>query len=88
MLQAGASRMEWALRLVGMGIDGQFRNFEVMAISRPDSGAPIWPPPPIMGTLPIGPYSANLSSNSLSSGGKTRRIESCPTRRWVETIRD
>jgi hypothetical protein len=28
--------MEWTLRLVGMGIDGQFRNFEVMAISRPD----------------------------------------------------
>jgi hypothetical protein len=28
--------MERTLRLVGMGIDGQFRGFEVMAISRPD----------------------------------------------------
>src|SRR3954447_23042869 len=28
--------MEWTLRLVGMGIDGQSRSFEVMAISRPD----------------------------------------------------
>jgi hypothetical protein len=28
--------MEWTLRLVGIGSDGQFRNFEVMAISRPD----------------------------------------------------
>jgi hypothetical protein len=36
MLPAGDSRMEWTLRLVGTGIDGQFRNFEVMAISRPD----------------------------------------------------
>jgi hypothetical protein len=36
MLPAGDSRMEWTLRLVGMGIDGQSRSFEVMAISRPD----------------------------------------------------
>ena len=36
MLSAGDSRMEWTLRLAGMGIDGQFRSFEVMAISRPD----------------------------------------------------
>ncbi len=36
MLPAGDSRMEWMLRLVGMGIDGQSRSFEVMAISRPD----------------------------------------------------
>jgi hypothetical protein len=28
--------MEWTLCLVGMGIDGQSRSFEVMAISRPD----------------------------------------------------
>ena len=28
--------MEWTLRLVGMGIDGQSRSFDVMAISRPD----------------------------------------------------
>ena len=28
--------MEWTLRLVGTGIDGQSRSFEVMAISRPD----------------------------------------------------
>ena len=36
MLPAGDSRMEWTLRLVGMGIDGQSRSFEVMAINRPD----------------------------------------------------
>ncbi len=36
MLPAGDSRMEWTLRLVGMGIDGQSRSFEVMAISRPE----------------------------------------------------
>jgi hypothetical protein len=36
MLPAGGSRMEWTLCLVGMGIDGQSRSFEVMAISRPD----------------------------------------------------
>jgi hypothetical protein len=36
MLSAGDSRMEWTLRLVGMGIDGQSRSFEVMTISRPD----------------------------------------------------
>src|SRR3954447_484623 len=36
MLPAGDSRMEWTLRLVGMGIDGQSRSFDVMAISRPD----------------------------------------------------
>jgi hypothetical protein len=28
--------MEWTLRLVGTGIDGQSRSFEVMALSRPD----------------------------------------------------
>jgi hypothetical protein len=28
--------MEWTLRLIGVGIDGQSRSFEVMAISRPD----------------------------------------------------
>jgi hypothetical protein len=28
--------MEWTLRLVGMGIDGQSRSFDVMTISRPD----------------------------------------------------
>jgi hypothetical protein len=28
--------MEWTLCLVGTGIDGQPRSFEVMAISRPD----------------------------------------------------
>jgi hypothetical protein len=37
MLPAGESRMEWTLCLVGMGIDGQSRSFEVMAISRPDA---------------------------------------------------
>src|SRR5271168_6001 len=36
MLPAGDSRMEWTLRLVGRGIDGQPRSFDVMAISRPD----------------------------------------------------
>src|SRR3954449_4770991 len=36
MLPAGDSRMEWTLCLVGMGMDGQSRSFEVMAISRPD----------------------------------------------------
>ena len=36
MLPAGDSRMEWTLRLVVMGIDGQSRSFDVMAISRPD----------------------------------------------------
>src|SRR5271165_1056525 len=36
MLPAGDPRMEWTLRLVGMGIDGQSRSFEVMAISRPE----------------------------------------------------
>ena len=36
MLPAGDSRMEWTLRLVGTGIDGQSRSFDVMAISRPD----------------------------------------------------
>src|SRR6202162_569156 len=36
MLPAGDSRMEWTLRLVGRGIDGQSRSFDVMAISRPD----------------------------------------------------
>ena len=36
MLPAGDSRMEWTLRLVGMGIDGQSRSFEGMTISRPD----------------------------------------------------
>jgi hypothetical protein len=33
---AGGSRMEWMLRLVGTGIDGQSRSFDVMAISRSD----------------------------------------------------
>jgi hypothetical protein len=28
--------MEWMLRLVGAGIDGQSRSFDVMPISRPD----------------------------------------------------
>jgi hypothetical protein len=28
--------MEWTVRLVGMGMDGQSRSFEVMTISRPD----------------------------------------------------
>ena len=28
--------MGWALRLVGTGIDGQSRSFDVMEISRPD----------------------------------------------------
>jgi hypothetical protein len=28
--------MEWTLRLVATKIDGQSRNFEVMALSRPD----------------------------------------------------
>src|SRR6476646_5758773 len=28
--------MEWTLRLIGTGIDGQSRSFDVMAISRPD----------------------------------------------------
>ena len=28
--------MEWALRLVGTGVDGQSRGFDVMKISRPD----------------------------------------------------
>jgi hypothetical protein len=28
--------MEWTLRLVGTGIDGQSRSFDVMSISRPD----------------------------------------------------
>src|SRR5277367_1282243 len=36
MLPAGNSRMEWMLRLVGTGIDGQSRSFDVMEISRPD----------------------------------------------------
>jgi hypothetical protein len=36
MLPAGGPRMEWTLRLVGVGIDGQSRSFDVMAISRPD----------------------------------------------------
>ena len=36
MLPAGDPRMEWTLRLVGMGIDGQSRSFDVMTISRPD----------------------------------------------------
>jgi hypothetical protein len=36
MLPAGDSRMEWTLRLVEVGIDGQSRSFDVMAISRPD----------------------------------------------------
>ena len=36
MLPAGDSWMEWTLRLVGTGIDGQSRSFDVMAISRPD----------------------------------------------------
>ena len=36
MLPAGDSWMEWTLRLVGTGIDGQSRSFDVMPISRPD----------------------------------------------------
>jgi hypothetical protein len=36
MLPAGDSRMEWTVRLVGTGFDGQSRNFELMAIRRPD----------------------------------------------------
>jgi hypothetical protein len=36
MLPAGYPRVEWTLRLVGMGIDGQSRSFDVMTISRPD----------------------------------------------------
>ena len=28
--------MEWVLRLVGTGVDGQSRSFDVMEISRPD----------------------------------------------------
>jgi hypothetical protein len=35
-LPAGDSRMEWTLRLVGTGIDGQSRSVDVMAITRPD----------------------------------------------------
>jgi hypothetical protein len=30
------SGMEWVLRLVGTGVDGQSRSFDVMEISRPD----------------------------------------------------
>jgi hypothetical protein len=41
MLPAGDSRMELTLRLVGTGIDGQSRSYEVMAISRPDGLADI-----------------------------------------------
>ena len=36
MLPPGDSPMEWMLRLVGMGHDGQSRSFDVMEISRPD----------------------------------------------------
>ena len=36
MLPAGDSRMEWVLRLVETGNDGQSRSSDVMAISRPD----------------------------------------------------
>ena len=36
MLPAGDLWMEWTLRLVGTGNDGQSRSFDVMAISRPD----------------------------------------------------
>jgi hypothetical protein len=36
ILPAGESRMEWVLRLVETGIDGQSRSSDVMAISRPD----------------------------------------------------
>jgi hypothetical protein len=28
--------MEWMVRLVGSGIDGQSRSFDVMEVSRPD----------------------------------------------------
>jgi hypothetical protein len=28
--------MEWVLRLVGTGVDGQSRSFDVMEIRRPD----------------------------------------------------
>jgi septum formation inhibitor-activating ATPase MinD len=28
--------MEWTLRLVGTGVDGQSRSFDVMVVSRPD----------------------------------------------------
>src|SRR3954452_6805392 len=35
MLPAGESWMEWTLRLVGTGTDGQARSFDVMPISRP-----------------------------------------------------
>jgi hypothetical protein len=30
------SRMEWVLRLIGTGVDGQSRSFDVIEISRPD----------------------------------------------------
>ena len=36
MLPAGDSWMEWTLRLVGTGMDGQSQSFDVMPISRPD----------------------------------------------------
>src|ERR1700712_2648292 len=36
MLPPGDSRMEWMLRLVATGLDGQSRSFDVMEISRPD----------------------------------------------------
>src|SRR5271157_2556057 len=36
MLPAGESLMEWTLRLVGRGIDGNSRSYEVMTITRPD----------------------------------------------------
>jgi hypothetical protein len=36
MFPAGDSRMEWTLCSVGMGVDGQSRSLNVMAISRPD----------------------------------------------------
>jgi hypothetical protein len=36
MSAAEDSRMEWMLRLVGTGIDGQSRSFDLMEISRPD----------------------------------------------------
>src|SRR5882757_6659560 len=36
ILPAGDSWMEWTLRLVGTGADGQSRSFDVMPISRPE----------------------------------------------------
>jgi hypothetical protein len=65
MLPAGDSWMEWTLRLVGTGIDGQSRSFDVMPISRPDGLGEI-------ANLGLTLAEAKLPAGASSAAGRCR----------------